>query len=865
MHKHLFLLITLWMVLGGHIDAQTVARPDTIYNPTILYSSTPKKYTIAGITVTGTDMKDDYVLIGISGLSVGDEIIIPGEAVTNAVKAYMKQGFFSDASISATKIYGDKIWLNIALTQRPRISELIYHGAKKGEKTDLDMRLGLVKGNQISPNLIDRAKNVIKRYYEDKGFKKIDVEIIQRDDPSRENFVIVDINIDKKQKVKVHKIYLEGNEALSDHKVKRAMKKTNEKGKLINLFRPKKFVDEEFRKDKDLVIEKYNELGYRDATIESDSVWMYDDRKVDIRMKIDEGQKYYIRNISWVGNTLHSSRELEEILDMRKGDVYNQKKLSQRLREDEYSIGNLYWNKGYIFFEIVPVEINIEKDSVDLEMRIREGSPATINKVVINGNDRLYEHVIRRELRTRPGELFSKENLMRSARELAQTGHFNPETLDINPEPHPEEGTVDIVYNLEPKANDQVEFSAGWGQTGVIGRLALKFSNFSIGNLLKPKTYKGIIPQGEGQTFTISAQTNARYYQSYGISFVDPWFGGKRPNAFSLSAYYSRQTSISSNYFNSNYLNSYYQSSLYGYNDGYDYTAAADPSKSLQMFGLTVGWGKRLTWPDDYFTFSTDLSYQLYVLKDWEYIRFFQQGKSHSLSLNFNLSRISIDNPQFTRRGSSFSLSLQLTPPYSLFDGIDYAKLDNTSVEDNKKMYKWIEYHKWKFKGRTYTPLFNADKKYTLVLMTRAEFGFLGSYNKHKKSPFETFYMGGDGMTGYSTYATESIALRGYENGALTPWGQEAYAYTRLGMELHFPFVLEAASTIYGVAFVEGGNAWTSIKKFNPFLLKRSAGAGIRIILPMVGLLGIDYAYGFDKAYGTKGGNNIHFILGQEF
>jgi Outer membrane protein/protective antigen OMA87 len=852
---------------------QTEERTDTIYNPQVIYSTMPRKYEIAGITVKGADNYEDYVLIGLSGLEIGQEIEIPGNDITAAMKRFWRQGLFSDVSIKWTKAYGNKAWLEIELKMQPRISEINYIGMKKSEREDLEASLGLVKGNQITPNIVSRATKLVKRHFDEKGYKNAEVKIVQRDDLSHENEVIVDVIVDKKEKIKVHKIYVEGNQNLSDFKVKWAMKKTNERLNLLHLFRTKKFVDENYEADKDRIIEKYNELGYRDAMIVEDSVVRYDDKTVDVYLKIDEGNKYYLRDIRWVGNTLYNSDVLSEVLGMKAGDVYNQKLLGKRTSEDEDAVSSLYMDKGYLFFQIIPIENNVMNDSIDLELRIFEGPQARINKVVINGNDRLYEHVVRRELRTKPGELFSKSDLMRSAREIAQTGHFDPETMDIKPQPNEENGTVDLIYNLESKANDQIEFSAGWGQTGIIGKLSLKFTNFSIRNLFNPKSFKGIIPQGDGQTFTISAQTNARYYQSYSISFFDPWFGGKRPNAFSFSAYYSRQTGIESSFFNRNY-SSYYNPYLYGnsygstYNDYYNSAIqnAYDPNKSLQLVGVSLGLGKRLNWPDDYFTLSGELSYQAYILKNWEYLYYMNTGTSHSITLGATLARSSIDNPIYTRRGSQFSLSVQLTPPYSAFDKKDYKALrDANTVASKKEMYKWIEYYKIKFKSKTYTPLTPVENQYTLVLMTRADFGLLGSYNKYKKSPFETFYVGGDGMTGSYTTATEIIGLRGYENGQLTPWGYDGYAYTRFSMELHFPFLLQPSSTIYGLAFVEAGNAWTEIKSFNPFSLKRSAGVGVRVFLPMIGMLGIDWAYGFDKAFGQRGGSHFHFILGQEF
>ncbi len=863
----------------GVVSAQYTEPLDTIYNPKVVYSTMPQKYEIAGITVSGAPNYEDYVLIGYSGLEIGQVIEIPGDAITAATRKFWKQGLFSDVAIKLTKVYGDKAWLEISLKQQPRISEINYHGIKKSEREELEMRLGLVKGNQITPNIVDRAETLIKKHFEGKGFKNAEVTIRQTDDLSHENEVIVDIFLDKKEKIKVHKIYIDGNEVLSDRKVKWAMKKTNEKGNILHLFRTKKFIDENYKADKDLVIEKYNELGYRDAAIVSDSVVRFDDKTVDVYLTIEEGKKYYLRDISWVGNTIYPSDFLSSVLGMKPGDIYNQKLLQERTMDDEDAVANVYMDRGYLFFQLVPIEGNIQNDSIDLELRIFEGPQARINKVVINGNDRLYEHVIRRELRTKPGELFSKSDLMRSAREIAQTGHFDPETMDIKPEPNEENGTVDLIYNLESKANDQIEFSAGWGQTGIIGKLSLKFTNFSMRNLFNPKSFKGIIPQGDGQTFTISAQTNARYYQQYSISFYDPWFGGKRPNSFQFSAYYSRQTGIESSFlnnysslYNSSLYNGYYGYSGYGYGygNGYSdyyqnaYENALDPNKSLQMFGASLGFGKRLEWPDDYFTFMAELGYQAYILKNWEYLYYMQNGTSHSFTLGLTLGRSSIDNPIYTRRGSQFTLSAQLTPPYSLFTDTDFKKLsESSSTADREKLYRWIEYYKIKFKSKIYAPL-NKSEKYTLVFMGRADFGLLGSYNRYKQTPFETFYVGGDGMSGSYTYATETIGLRGYDNGSLTPYS-DGRAYTRFSMELHFPFLLQPSSTIYGLVFAEGGNAWTSISEFNPFSLKRSAGAGLRIYLPMIGLMGIDWAYGFDKVNGEKGGSHFHFILGQEF
>lgn len=869
--SRILLLISLcFYALTGY--AQEKSNSEVSAKPVILYSATPKKYEIGGITVSGVKEQEDYLLIGLSGLSVGQVVSVPGDEITQAVKRYMKHGLFSDVRITATKIEGDKVFLNIALKQRPRISEIHYNGVKKSEREDLESKLGLIKGNQITPNLIDRAKTLTKKYFDEKGFKNAEVVIVQRDDVSSENKVIVDINIDKKDKVKVHQIIIEGNKALSDSKLKRVMKKTNEKGKLVNLFRTKKFVNEKYEEDKQHIIDKYNELGYRDARIVKDSVSAYGENTVNVYLKIEEGSKYYLRNVNWVGNTLYTTDYLNFLLRMKKGDIYNQKLLGERTSSDPDAVGNLYYNHGYLFYRLDPVEVNVDNDSIDLEMRVYEGRQANINKIKINGNDRLYENVIRRELRTKPGKLFSKEDLERSVREIAQMGHFNPETIKPDIQPDEVNGTVDIAYDLESKANDQVEFSAGWGQTGIIGKLSLKFTNFSMANLFHPgENYRGILPQGDGQTLTISGQTNGQYYQSYSVSFLDPWFGGKRPNSLSVSAYYSLQTDISSRYYNSAYMDSYYNSQMGGMGGygtyGGNYNSAAnyyDPDKSLKMVGLSLGWGKRLKWPDDYFSLSAELSFQRYMLKDWQYFPV-TNGNCNNFSLNLTLARSTTDNPIYPRRGSEFSLSAQLTPPYSLFDGVNYAAYDQNNQDDRNKMHRWVEYHKWKFKSKTFTALTDGSK--CPVLMTRADFGFLGSYSPYKKSPFETFNMGGDGMTGYSTYATESIALRGYENNSLTPYNKAGYAYTRLGLELRFPLMLEASTSIYALGFVEAGNAWHDVKNFNPFDLKRSAGLGVRIFLPMIGMMGIDWGYGFDKIEGTKqyGGSQFHFILGQEF
>ena len=865
------------LLLAALSTAGSAVAQEKIVNPDISYAGSPRTCVLGGLAVSGVEGYEDYTLTGISGLQIGQEITLPGNEISDAVKRYWRHGLFSDVSIACDSIVDNKAFLHIYLKVRPRVSSINYIGLKKSEREDMDAKLGLIKGAQITPNMINRAKILAKNYFDDKGYKNAEITITQRDDVSEKNHVILDIDVDKKEKMKVHQIIIEGNKQLANSKIKGglfkkgAFAKTHEAGKLSSFLKAKKYTPERFETDKKNLISKYNELGYRDAAIVKDSVWNYDNKHVNIYLKVDEGKKYYIRNITWVGNTVYSTDYLSAVLGMKKGDVYNQKLLEKRLKDDDDAVGNNYWNHGYIFYQLDPTEVNIVGDSIDLEMRIREGQQAHINRVRINGNDRLYENVVRRELRTKPGDLFSKEALMRSAREIASMGHFDQEKVNPDVKPNYEDGTVDINWDLEQKSNDQVEFSLGWGQTGVIGRIGLKLNNFSIANLFnKNKEHRGIMPIGDGEVLSLGAQTNGTYYQSYNASYSTNWFGGKRPIQFSVGAYFSKQTDVSSNYYNNAWMQNYYNYyGGYGYYNNYynNYENYYDPDKYVKLFGVSLGWGKRLRWPDDYFQLSAQIAFTRYSLKNWQYF-LITNGNCNNLNLSITLSRQSTDNPYFPRKGSEFEASVTITPPWSKWDGKDYSKLaidskSATYIREQQEKYRWIEYHKWKFKSKTYTALSGGQKCF--VLMTRVELGILGSYNKYKKSPFETYYMGGDGMSGYSTgYAEETIGLRGYENGSLTPYGAEGYAYDRFALELRYPFLL-GNTTIYGLGFVEAGNAWTETKKFNPFDMKRSAGVGVRIFLPMVGLMGIDWAYGFDKVWGTKGGSQFHFILGQEF
>ncbi len=854
-------LIIFSLVLLGSLNLYSQVVADST-NFSIYYDSA-KKYKLAGIEVSGIRFLDTEVLKNLSGFSIGDEITIPGDMITSALKKYWHQGLFSDVRISATKIVGNKIWLDIYLQERPRLSQKNYKGISKSEKEDIEKKVMLLVGGQVTDNLINTAKRQILGIFQGKGFYNTDVDIVQRDDPAKENQVILDINVNKKEKVKIRKIEFVGAKSLSTKTLEAAMKKTKAK-KLRNFFSSKKFLEDKFEEDKVNLIKKYNEKGYRDAIIVTDSIYKDTLRNsVHLKYWIDEGKRYYFRNIRWVGNTVYTDVQLNRVLGIKKGDIFDQKLLEKRLTEDDDAVSNEYLNTGYLFFNLNPVEVNVENDSIDFEMRMVEGTQATINSVGIKGNTKTNEHVARRELYTRPGQLFSKENIIRSVRELSQMGHFNPETIKPDVIPHPEDGTVDINYELEERANDQIELSGGWGAGMFVGTVGLKFSNFSVRNIPNKKAWKPL-PTGDGQAVSLRAQTNGSYYQSYSFSFTEPWLGGKKPNSFTFSVYYSKQTSGDQAY---NYTGNYsgygsgYGMGYGGYGSGYG-SSYYNPysyviTQKMGVIGGALGLGYRLKWPDDFFTVYHELSYQLYVLENWQYF-FFKNGRSNNLSFKTVFGRNSTDNPLYTKQGSNFSFMLQFTPPYSLFSNKDYSSSTLTAEE----RYSLIEFHKWVFKGDVFTPL-SINKK--LVLRTKYEAGYLGYYNKNLRSPFESFRLGGDGMSGYSMYGSDIIGLRGYENNSLTP-SNGGNIYEKMTLELRYPITLSQSATIYGLSFLEAGNSWFDFVDFNPFSIKRSAGLGVRIFLPMFGLMGFDWGYGFDDGY-TKGtgGSQFHFIMGQQF
>ncbi|MFA9392355.1 MAG: outer membrane protein assembly factor BamA [Prolixibacteraceae bacterium] len=842
-----------------------------------IYYSSPREYKIGGIDVVGIKYLDTDMLKEYSGIKVGDEITVPGDKLTEVIKKFWKQGLFSDVKISASKIIDDQLFLEIYLQERPRLSTVHYNGVKKSELEDIKEKVLLLEGGQIVDAQLVNAERIIKGIFKEKGFLDTEVNIVQRDDPEKENSIILDINIDKKEKVKVEQIVWHGVAQVPVTKLNRAMKKTNDK-QWRNFFRPKKFQEDLYKEDKIKVIEKYNELGYRDAIVTRDSISKVEGTtSIRLDIWVEEGNKYYLRDINWVGNTIYPSKYLSAYLGINKGDVYNQKQLDERVTGDQDAVGNLYLDNGYLFFNLTPVEVYINNDSIDLEMRIYEGKQATIDRIIIEGNTKTHEQIARRELYTLPGDLFSKTKLMRSYRQLAQLGHFDQERIGIDPIPDQENGTVDIKYSLIERANDQIELSGGWGMGMFVGSIGLKFTNFSAQNILNKESWKPL-PSGDGQTLSLRAQTNGKFYQQYSFTFMEPWFGGKKPNNFSASIYYSKLTQSTAAYNYSNPYGGYGSSSPYGYGSSYggyggynsygqssyqrDYTNAEVTGWQI-TYGASLGYGYRLSWPDDYFTIYHELSLQHYNLNNWYYY-FLTSGDINDFSFKTSFSRNSIDNPLYSRHGSSFSLSAEITPPYSLLNGKDYSDVDM----NNKEKYNFLEYHKWLFNAKWFTALDKADK---LVLHTKYEFGMLGFYNADRKSPLEGFKVGGDGMSGYDIYGSDNIGLRGYSANSITSTsggGSAANIYTKATIELRYPITLSESAQIYGLAFLEAGNSWYDFKNFNIFDVKRAAGVGVRFWLPMFGLLGIDWGYGFDmpnNGQSSSAKSQFHFVIGQQF
>ena len=797
----------------------------------------PGDYTLDSISISGIKYLDSNALIGISGLRIGEEIAIPGDKITLAVQKLWDQGLFSDIRITINKIDGDKISLDIYLQERPRLSSLKLNGIKNSESQDLLEKIALPNGSQITAFILNNTERIIKNHYIEKGFLDTEVSFIQKEDPDRPNNVILTVNIEKKGKVKIADVIFIGNTSFSKDKLLRQLKGT--KVRNWNIFHASKFIEEKYEEDKQKLITFYNDNGFKDFTILSDSIYKVSEDRIAVQLRVDEGNQYFLRKIDWVGNSIYPKQLLDRALNIDKGEIYNQTLIDKRLNVDEDAVSSLYLDHGYLFSRLTPVEAKIDGDSIDLEVRIFEGDQAYLNNIMITGNTRTNEHVARRELYTLPGDLFSKDAIIRSVRQLGVLGHFDPEKINPQPIPDPASGTVDLLYNLEERANDQFEISGGWGAGMLVGTVGVRFNNFAMRNFFKPKEWKPY-PSGDGQSMSIRVQSNGRIYQSYNISFVEPWLGGKKPNTFNVSLYRSLMTN--------------------GQKKG------ADGRQSMIIDGVSAGLGKRLEWPDDFFSLYGELSYQRYALDDYNVYKFlFQNGTSNLLSLTTRITRFSTSpNLIYPRSGSSFSLSLQFTPPYSWFNGKDYSDLPD------EEKYKWIEFHKWVFKADYYFPISSNDK---LILNTRFAFGYLGFYNQDiGPSPFENFSLGGDGMTGYSLYGREVIALRGYTNGSLTPVDKNTGApagnlYTKLTFEIRYPISLNPQATIYALGFLEGGKAYYAIKDYSPFGLYRAAGIGVRANLPMFGLLGIDWGYGFDMVPGSPGssGSQFHFVIGQQF
>ncbi len=801
----------------------------------MLRSTAPKLYHIRNVNVRGVKYLDPNLIRSAAGLLPGDSLYLPTSYISNSITRLWNQRYFSDVKVGAT-ILGDSVDLEIFLKERPLVNNWKFEGISRGKQKDLTEKLKLRRGTELSDYVIDKNMKLIKAYFVEKGFRNVEVTPRIENDTVRERAVNVTFDIDRGDRVRIGEITFSGNREFSDRRLRKTFKKTHKKS--INFLRNTKLNEKDYADDKELLIDFYNSKGFRNATILSDSLYVINDKRIGLHLDLSEGNKYYIRNVSWLGNSVYPTEDLERIFSVQPGDTYDKKSMHKRLgigkevNPDDMSVSSLYQNQGYLMSQIDPDEIVIGADSIDLVIKIFEGKQFTINEVGISGNMRVDDEVIRRELYTRPGELYDRSMLMQTIRTLNAMGHFNPETLMPDIKPVSNE-LVNVNWPLEEQASDQFNVAGGWGSGTFVGSVGITLNNLSIRNFFKKGAWRPY-PMGQNQRLSISAQTNGTYYKAMALSFTDPWLGGRKPNSFTISAHLSEQN------------NAYYfwQTS----------------TRYFRSTGLSVGLGKRLTWPDPYFSLYAEAAYQRYKLKDWSSF-VMSNGAANMLSLKFVFGRNSVDQPTYPRRGSDFSVSVQFTPPYSLWDGKDYS---NPSMPETER-YKWIEFHKWQFKAQWF---FSLTRNQKLVLMTRAEMGYLGNYNKNKVSPFERFEVGGDGMSGYNIYGIDIISMRGYEDGALDPVGDYySNAYNKYTVELRYPIVLKPSSQIYVLGFLEGGNGFSSWRKFSPFNIKRSAGFGVRLYLPVVGMLGIDWGYGFDPAAGQtkKSGSQFHFVLGQQF
>ena len=812
--------------------------------PMMQGSGEPRLYYIRKINIHGVQYLNADMLKSSAGLIEGDSIYLPSSFISNAISRLWSQRFFSDVKIGAD-IEGDSLDLEVFLKERPRVNNWAFEGIPRGKKTDLLEKLKLRRGGELSDYVIDKNRKLIKEYWSEKGFRNAEVDVRIENDTVRPQMVNVTFVIDRKDKVKIGQINFIGNTEFTDKRLRRTFKKIHQKS--INIFKGTKLNETDYAADKELLIDFYNSKGYRNANILRDSIYPINEKRLGIDIEVSEGNKYYIRNVSWVGNSVYTTEDLQQMFGVESGDTYDKKTIQKRLgigkeaNPEEMSVSSLYQNQGYLTSQIDPAETIIGTDSIDIEVKIFEGKQFTINEVGITGNQRVDDEVIRRELYTRPGELYDRSMLMQTIRMLGSMGHFNPEAIAPDIKPVSSE-LVNVNWALEEQASDQFNIAGGWGSGTFVGSVGITLNNLSMKNFFKKGAWRPY-PMGQNQRLSISAQTNGTYYKAFAFSFTDPWLGGKKPNSFTLSAHISEQN------------NAYY--------------VWQSATQYFRTYGVAAGLGKRLNWPDPYFTFYAEASYERFKLKNWNTFGM-TNGAANLLSLKLVFARSSVDQPLYPRRGSEFSASVQATPPYSLWDGKDYRMLEqlasNSSTSDaaNQERYRWVEFHKWQFKAQWYQTL---SKNSNLVLMLKAEMGYLGAYNKYKVSPFERFEVGGDGMSGYNIYGIDIISMRGYEDGALDPTNDYSRGYNKYTAELRYPVILKPSSTIYVLGFLEGGNAFESWKKFSPFKIKRSAGFGVRLYLPVVGMLGIDWGYGFDAPANStsKSGSQFHFVLGQQF
>ena len=820
--------------VGDEYNTALVDSVDFDLNAPMFDDKTPKLYYIRKVNLHGVKYLNHSILKSSAGLAEGDSVYLPSNFISNAMQRLWSPRYFSDIKIGAS-IEGDSLDLEIFLKERARILTWDFDGVTKSKKEDLKDILKLKRNTELSDYIIDKNIKLIKEHYSEKGFRTCEVDVRIDNDSVYEQCVNVTFVIDRGPKVRIGEINFIGNEEFDDKRLRRTFKKTHQKS--ILFFQNRKLLEEEYEEDKMKLLDFYNSQGFRNAHIVRDSVYLIDDMTLGLDIEVDEGERFYVRDIRWVGNSIYETERLESMLDIHSGDVYDKKSLHKRLgigREmnpEEISIANLYKNNGYLMSQIEPSELVVGKDSIDLEIRIFEGKPFTVNNVGITGNMRVNDEVIRRELYVRPGELYNQSLLMQTMRTLMGMGHFDEQAIVPDIQPVSDE-LVDVNWHLSEKASDQFNIAGGWGSGTFVGSVGITLNNLSMRNFFKKGAWRPY-PSGQNQKLSISGQTNGTYYKALSLSFTDPWFGGKRPNSFSIHGYISEQN------------NAYY--------------VWQNATMYYRSIGLAAGLGKRLQWPDPYFTFYGELGYQRYGLKGWDSF-ILSDGVANTLSLKLVLQRSSVDSPFFSRSGSDITLSVQATPPFSLWDGKDYS---DPNLSDQDK-YRWIEFHKWLLKGRWYFPL---TANQNLVLMLGAEMGYLGHYNKNKVSPFERFEVGGDGMTGYNIYGVDIIALRGYEDGALDPSSYYSVGYNKYTMELRYPVIMKPSSSIYVLGFLEGGNGFNSWKDFSPFKIKRSAGVGVRLYLPIVGMIGVDWGYGFDPAYGKteRSGSQFHFVLGQQF